>query len=69
LVEHRALYGILSKGIHELSEEECLKIFPAVKVGIELILDTKIEALERQRKIEAAKKEIAGISQELSKKD
>ena len=41
LVENRALYGILSKGIHELSEDECLAAFPAVNLGIEIVLDAK----------------------------
>jgi hypothetical protein len=42
LVEHKRFYGILSKGIHELSEEACLHAFPVVKLGIELILDEMI---------------------------
>lgn len=58
LVENRLLYGILSKGIHELSEEECLKNFEIVKVGIELILDEKLEAYNKQQKVEEAKKKL-----------
>jgi hypothetical protein len=50
LVENKAIYGIMSKGIHELSEEECLEYFPLIKSGIELILDQQIEALERKKK-------------------
>lgn len=63
LVENSKIYEILSKGIHELEENECLKYFPIVKAGIELILDEKLEKLERQRKEESTKKEIqkAGI--------
>ncbi|SFA54634.1 hypothetical protein SAMN05192569_105321 [Parageobacillus thermantarcticus] len=55
LVENRKIYGILSKGIHELSEEVCLKIFPHVKLGIELILDEKLYELEREEKLKATK--------------
>lgn len=51
LVENRKLYSILSKGIHELSEEECLSLFPNLKLAIELILDEKIYILEQQKKI------------------
>ena len=37
------LYGILSKGIHELSEKECLAYFDTMKLAIELILKQKIQ--------------------------
>jgi len=63
LADHPKLYSILSKGIHELSEDECLKHFPVVKVGIELILDDKLEVLRRQQKLKEASKAIndAGV--------
>ena len=54
LVEHKALYSILSKGVHELTEEECLKAFPVVKLGIEMILDAKLREHEERKKLEAA---------------
>lgn len=38
LVKNTTIYGILSKGIHELSEEECRKYFPVVKECIYQIL-------------------------------
>jgi hypothetical protein len=50
LVQNRKIYGVLSKGIHELSEEECKKIFPVVKVGIEIFLDEKIKKIEGEKK-------------------
>lgn len=62
LVENRSIYSILSKGIHELSEEECLAAFPAMKVGIEIILEEKLEKLNKVRKLEEAKKAIASLS-------
>jgi hypothetical protein len=34
LVQNRAIYGILSKGIHELSEDDCLKYFDPIKLGL-----------------------------------
>ncbi|GFD75677.1 hypothetical protein KUL113_50970 [Tenacibaculum sp. KUL113] len=49
IVENKSMYSILSKGIHELSENECLKAFPIVKVGIEIILDEKIEKLNKEK--------------------
>lgn len=59
LVENRKLYSILSKGIHELNEKDCLELFPNVKLAIELILDEKIHKLERENKIQSVKKFIA----------
>jgi hypothetical protein len=58
LADHPKLYSILSKGIHELSEEECLKHFPVVKVGIELILNNKLEEIRLQKKLEEASRAI-----------
>jgi hypothetical protein len=55
LVEHPGMYSLLSKGIHELSEQECLKHFSTLRLGIELILDERLEARERANKIAAAK--------------
>ena len=62
LVENKSLYSILSKGIHELSESECLKAFPLTKLGIELILDEKLEKMERDRKIKEASKGIGDLT-------
>lgn len=67
LVENRKLYGILSKGVHELSEQECLSYFDAVKVAIELILDEKLEQKERKEKIKAATASLSKIQADLKK--
>ncbi|OGA47505.1 MAG: short-chain dehydrogenase [Betaproteobacteria bacterium RIFCSPLOWO2_12_FULL_62_58] len=66
LVHNRGLYGILSKGIHELTENECLKAFPIVKVGIEIILDAKLEQLQRTRKQREAEKAIQALASSVS---
>jgi len=66
LVENRNLYKILSKGIHELDEGECLKFFVAVKIGIEQILDEKIIVIDRKRKSDEAKKALTVVSQAVS---
>lgn len=55
LVEHAAMYSVLSKGIHELSEQECLKHFDTLRLGIELVLDERLEERQRVQKIAAAK--------------
>lgn len=51
LVENRTLYGIMSVGVHTLSEAECLAAFPVVRVGIELILDEHLERHIRKTKL------------------
>jgi hypothetical protein len=39
LVRNNKLYGILSLGIHELNEEDCLSFFPIAYSSIKFILD------------------------------
>ena len=51
--DNKPLYGVLSKGIHELTEDECLKYFSVVRQVIELILDE----LEYERQKEVKKKQ------------
>ena len=55
LVEHKEYYSVVSKGIHELSEDECLEHFNILKMGIEVILDEKIELRKREEKRNAFK--------------
>lgn len=61
LVDNRSLYGILSVGVHELSEEECLNAFPAVHLAIELILDDLLEEHERTEKLKSAASSLASL--------
>ena len=61
LVENRSLYGILSTGIHSLSEDQCLQAFPVVKLGIELILDEELEKTRTEEKIDTARKGLAAL--------
>lgn len=65
LLEMKSIYGILSKGVHELSEEECLRYFAPLKLSIELILDQKIEQEKKRERDAAVKKQLQDISQEL----
>lgn len=65
LVKNKFIYSILSKAIHELREDECLKYFAPVKLGIELILDEKLEELDREAKIKEAAKSLSEIHSEL----
>lgn len=67
LVEHKSLYGILSVGVHALSEQQCLQAFSTVKLGIELILDEMLEKKNRARKVAEASKSIALLGAALKK--
>ncbi|WHE87574.1 hypothetical protein [Lachnoanaerobaculum gingivalis] len=52
------IYGVLSKGIHESSEEECKYIFLDVKTAIDMILEKILEEKERTKKINSLNKKI-----------
>ena len=67
IVENHEIYGILSKGIHELTEEECLAYFDCMRQSIELILDEKLELLAKKKKQDEVKKTISSIASKLKK--
>jgi hypothetical protein len=49
LVQSANLYGVLSKGIHELSDAECREKFPLVRQAIHLILSQRHEEREYEK--------------------
>lgn len=61
LVDNTRIYSILSKGIHSLSEKECLEIFNPLLTAIELILDERLEKVERERKLAKMKNDLNRI--------
>jgi hypothetical protein len=61
LVQNRGLYGILSVGVHTLTEAECLAAFPAVRLAIELILDDLLEQRNRQAKLKSSAESLAAL--------
>jgi hypothetical protein len=65
LVKNKGIYSILSKGVHELTEQECLSVFPIVKLGIEMILDEKIREKKRLAKEAEASTAIAELKETL----
>ena len=68
LTSNKVVYGILSKGVHELTEEECLTHFPVMKTAIELILEEKLYHLEQEKKKKEAQRALSRIQQDLSNK-
>ena len=50
LVTNKKIHSILSKGLHELEENECREYFTLLRTSIEIILDEEIEKIERDKK-------------------
>ncbi len=67
IVANHGIYGILSKGVHELSEDECLAYFDCMRQSIELILDERLEQLAKKKKQEEVKNTINAIVSKLKK--
>jgi hypothetical protein len=65
VVESRGIYAILSKGIHDLTEAECLTLFEPIEQAIEVILDAKLEAKEREEKRAKIVKSVGAMKGEL----
>ena len=62
LVDNKVFYGIVSKGIHELSEDDCLEYFPVMNSFIMMILrqwDKIREDEEEEKELAAAINRIA----------
>lgn len=67
LVEMKSIYSILSKGVHELSEKDCLLYFQPIQLSIELILEQKIEQQAKADRDKAVKDQLKIINQQISK--
>jgi hypothetical protein len=62
VVKYKEAYGILSKGIHELSEEECKRYFPAIRAAVIMMLEQRYEAAEKARVESELDRAISAIS-------
>jgi hypothetical protein len=62
VTKNALLWKVLSKGIHELSEDECRDHFPFLKNALELILDQNIARKEQQRKTADTEKALSQIA-------
>jgi len=61
LVSNAKLYGVLSKGVHELTEEECLRAFPAIRDLMFFVLEEDLERSEKEKLLKAAEKAIRSL--------
>lgn len=54
LVENQKIYSVLSKGVHELSEQECLEVFPAIRDLMFYILEEDLESDMKRKRLASA---------------
>lgn len=67
LVENATIYGIVSKGIHDLTEDECKMYFPVVRKCLELIFDDLIAEKIKEQKQKELKEEVELINAKLKR--
>ncbi len=65
LVENKATYGILSRGIHELDEATCKKYFPVVRQAIIAILEQDLQQQMQEEQSANLRNAIAYIAGEV----
>lgn len=65
-IENSFVYGVLSKGIHELEEQECSLYLPVVKTIIYYSLDESLEKRNKELRKEAYAKKLSEINTKLS---
>jgi hypothetical protein len=66
LTKNKSTYGILSKGVHELSEEECINSFSLLEKTIEFILSEKLEKKEKKDMEDAITKDLSKLGASLA---
>lgn len=67
LTSNPTLYGILSKGIHELSEKECIAYFPVVKECIYMILNQWEDMRKKEEQEKAISVALSQIATNITK--
>lgn len=65
-VQNKSIYSVLSLGIHELDENTCLAHFDTLRVGIEIILDERLDELRKREKIEQAKNKLSQLKNKVT---
>ncbi len=68
LADNTSIYGIVSKGIHELSEDDCLGAFPVLRLAIEQVLDDKLAERSAAKKRDEVAKAINAMNAQHSAK-
>lgn len=65
LTENKGIYGIISKGIHELAEEDCIKYFPIMQEAIFMILRQWKQKREELESTKAITLQIAKLAEKV----
>ncbi len=55
------IYGVISKGVHELPEDDCLQLFPAAQFIVDSLIEEKIQQREKKERLSAFKKQFSEI--------
>ena len=61
----KSLYPILSNGVHSMTEDECKRYFPALKLAIEVIWDNEIERREKELRARVVATQLETINKEI----
>ena len=62
MVENKTVYKFLSKGVHELSEENCGQMYEILKESVLLMLQQEKEIAEKRLREDKLQKAISGIN-------
>ena len=54
--ENKRIYNIISQGIHNETEEECMELFNIIKVGFTILLRKTYEHMQEQKEMKELKK-------------
>ena len=65
VVQNAKVYGILSKGLHELTEEDCARAYPLVEESVIWMLEDALARFERLKRERTITAELAKLSGEL----
>lgn len=69
MIQNASVYGIVSKGIHELSEDECRKYFDVLYESVIEILDDLYAEKQKEENQDRLTKAISRINSEVEKND
>ncbi|EOT2913835.1 hypothetical protein ACLBZE_001582 [Clostridium perfringens] len=53
--ENSRIYNIISEGIHNQSEEECMKLFKIIKVGVMILITRVYSYVEEEKELDKLK--------------
>jgi hypothetical protein len=67
MVQNRKLYAILSRGLHELSEDTCKQAFPAVKQATLALLEQHAEEAQKKKRATEAALELEKLQKTLDR--